>query len=302
MRQIIGSLALIGLSAFLSAQQQSVLKSDLRSQAAFFNPSTPDVPKHNLWRLTPGHSTANLFVGSIANPEAFDVGVTRVSGTALIDRTEPSASWFDLTFYPAGVGGPTGGNGKLPNGRDPATFSDTELIFKSTRTVAASHDTLMVSGDLTLVRIDRSLNVVLNEAYAGPTYGNPVVHTANHELTLLLVINSDDSRPNAPMGVAGTFRIARQDFPGFRSAILHTSWPTVVENEHCQVISSSGEGYFGPSCSGKTVAESQESFTPTGEGEDFRGFEGASPTGSRVTIDFSLLMVPAASSLSEGPK
>jgi len=34
----------------------------------------------------------------------------------------------------------------------------------------------------------------------------------------------------------------------------------------------------------------------------YHGFESAPPTGSRVTIDFSLVMVPAASSLSEGPK
>jgi hypothetical protein len=36
--------------------------------------------------------------------------------------------------------------------------------------------------------------------------------------------------------------------------------------------------------------------------DNYHGFEGAPPTGSRVTIDFSLVMVPAASSLSEGRK
>jgi len=36
--------------------------------------------------------------------------------------------------------------------------------------------------------------------------------------------------------------------------------------------------------------------------DNYHGVVGAPPTGSRVTIDFSLVMVPAASSLSEGPK
>lgn len=297
MRQMIISLAVIGLSAYLSAQEQSVLKRGIQPQPALFDPSRPNVPKHNFWRLDPGHSTANLFVGSGVNSEAFLVGDTRVSGTVLIDRTEPADSWFNLTFYPAGVGGPTSPDGKLASGRNPNDFSDTELIFKSTRTVPASHDTLMVSGDLTLVRIGRGVNVVLNEAYAGPTYGDPAVHTVTHHLTLLLIVDSDGSRPNEPITIVGRFRV-----PGLRSAVLHTSWPTVVEDDHCQGISDSGEGYFGPSCTGETVAGFPEPVTRTGESEDFDGFEGAPPTGSRVTIDFRLVMVPAASSLSEGSK
>jgi hypothetical protein len=36
--------------------------------------------------------------------------------------------------------------------------------------------------------------------------------------------------------------------------------------------------------------------------DNYNGFEGAPPTGSRVTIDFSPVMVPAASSLWEGRK
>jgi hypothetical protein len=300
MRQMIIALALIGLSAYLSAQQQNVSKRSTQQQPALFNPGRANAPEHDVWRLAPSHSTANLFVGSGANPEAFDVG-TRVGGTVLIDRTEPSDSRFDLSFYPAGVGGPTGPDGKLANGWNPNAFSDTELIFKSTRTLAASQGTLMVSGDLTLVRIEPSVNVVLSEAYVGPTYGNPVVHTATHHLTLLLVVAPDGSRPNTPVAVAGTFRVARQDFAGLRSTVLHASWPTAVGDRHCQVISSSGER-FGPSCSGETVSLSPEPITPTGDDEDFHGFEGAPPTGSRVTIDFSLVMVPATSSLSAGPK
>ncbi len=58
-------------------------------------------------------------------------------------------------------------------------------------------------------------------------------------------------------------------------------------------------GYAGPSCTGKTVAVTSQTLTPTGLGEDYHGFEGAPPTGSRVTIDFDLAMVPAASSLSQ---
>ena len=58
--------------------------------------------------------------------------------------------------------------------------------------------------------------------------------------------------------------------------------------------------YVGTSAIGETVPVTSPTLTPTRLGDDYHGFEGAPPTGSRVTIDFDLAMVPAASSLSQG--
>lgn len=257
---------------------------------------------HDIWRLDAGHSTASLFLGSRANQHAFHVGIARVSGNVFLDRTKPANSEIDLVLYPADAGGPTGLDGKLAGGRSPNAIDYSELIFKSGHIERGGGDALSVTGDLTLVRIERSVDATPSEAYAGPIYGDPVVHTIEHQATFILRNLSPDRRRyshGAPELSASTY-IPHEDFPGLRSAMLRTSWPVVVIDEKCQMPASVGEDYAGQSCTGKTVSVQSQTLTPTGIGEDYHGFEEAPPTGSRVTIDFDLAMVPAASSLSQG--
>ena len=259
-------------------------------------PRTP-----NLW-LDSGDSNARLFLGSRAAPQAFNIAVARVSGNLFLDGTKPTNSKIELVLYPADAGGPTGLDGKLASGRSPHAVDYSELIFKSQRITRTKDGALNATGNLTLVRVERSVDATPNEAYADPIYSEPVVHTIKRQVAFILRRSATDQgvRRDARLELSASASIPHEDFPGLRSAIMQSDWPVVVNNEQCQVPANLGEDYDGPSCTGKTV--SAQALTPTGLGEDYHGFVGAPPTGSRVTIDFSLVMVPAASSLSEGRK
>jgi hypothetical protein len=304
MRSMMIFMILTGLAGSLKAQQQTVSENRAPAQPALFSPSGPNLgstatrlSNHDVWRLDSGHSTARLFVGTAANPDQFHVGRVRLGGIVVLDRTEPAASRFDLVFYPAGGGGPTGSDGRLTNGSGPSAVYESELIFKSNRTEPAGPNTLMVSGDLTRLRFEHSVNMVLNEAYSGPI--DPVVHTATHPVTLLLVVDSDGSGRNQPMAISGSFRVMPENFPRLPSAITHTNWPIAVDDEPCQVFSNLPDGYFGHPCLGTRFSAVSPAVPPAGPGDDDHRFEGAPPTGNRVTIDFDLAVVPAAGLLSQ---
>jgi polyisoprenoid-binding protein YceI len=261
-------------------------------------PRTP-----NLW-LDSGDSSVRLFLGSRAAPHALNIGVARVGGNLFLGGAKAARSKIELVLCPADAGGPTGLDGKLANARSPNAVDYSELIFKSERIARAKDGALTATGNLTLVRVERSVDATPNEAYAGPIYGEPVVHTIRRQVAFILRRSATDHgvRQDDGLELSASASIPHEDFPGLRSAILQSDWPVVVNNEQCQVPANVGEDYAGPSCTGKTVSVKSQALTPTGLGEDYHGFEGAPPTGSRVTIDFSLVMVPAASSLSEGRK
>ncbi len=254
-----------------------------------------------VWRLDSGESTARLFLGSRENRRAFNIGVARVSGNVLLDRAKPSNCEIDLVLYPADAGGAAGLDGKLASGRSPVAVDYSELMFKSQRIERTAGSALTVAGDLTLVRVERSVDAAPNEAYAGPTYGTPVVHVIKRRATFVLRNVQPDrgASPSDALELSASTSISHETLPGLRSAILHTNWPVVVVDEKCQMPASVGEDYAGPSCTGKTVSVTSQPLAPTGLGEDYHGFEGAPPTGSGVTIDFDLEMVPAINSLSQ---
>lgn len=127
------------------------------------------------------------------------------------------------------------------------------------------------------------------------------VHTIEGQVAFILRGLGPDRGVGQKAGLelSASASIPHEDFPGLRSAILLSSWPVVVNNEQCRMPANVGEDDAGPSCTGKTVSVISQALTATGLGEDYHGFVGAPPTGSRVTIDFSLVMVQAASSFSE---
>ena len=119
------------------------------------------------------------------------------------------------------------------------------MTFKSERIVTAGNDKFKVIGELTLTRVERSVTMDANEAYAGPVYGDPVVRTETREVTFLLTKDALDLSVSA--------HVNHEDFPELLSAIQDTNWPNVVQNERCQMPSTIGEDYHGPTCTG-TVA------------------------------------------------
>jgi polyisoprenoid-binding protein YceI len=249
----------------------------------------PALAADTVWQLDAGHSTARLFLGSVSDPQSLNVGVARVSGKMLLDPHDPDGSTFALVIYPAG-GESRGFDGNLATDRFPGA-PYTEMSFKSTRTVATSDGSLEVTGNLTLTRVDRSVTANPTEDYSGPIFGSPVVHTVSHEVTFLLPsVDSPtvNGKQAATTKVSASTRIGYENFPQLSSAILATNWPPVVEDENCQVASTGGEDYAGPSCTGTTVSVISRAVAPSNVGEDYHGFEVAPAAGNQVTIEFDL--------------
>jgi hypothetical protein len=102
-----------------------------------------------------------------------------------------------------------------------------------------------------------------SEAYAGPVYGDPIIHTATHVVTFLFPSLSTALSPGSltpatlqqqgALEISGSARLSHETFPNLRTAIKETNWPPVVRNEHCQAAySGGGEGYSGPVCTPAT--------------------------------------------------
>jgi len=223
-------------------------------------------------------SSAQLFQGSRANPDSVNTGVARVTGDVNLDPNDLDSSVVDLSIYPADEnwGKLLSKDGNLPN-------DHTLFTFKSSRIVQAANGRLKVTGDFTLTRVERSVTVDGNEAYAGPVYGPPVLHTETREITFLLKQDAKD--------LAGSAPIVHEDFPEVVSAIQATNWPTVVKDEKCQMPSTIGDDYHGAVCTGTVIAaihnyNCQEPNSPGGEG--YTGPVCTPPAGNLTTIALDL--------------
>jgi len=193
--------------------------------------------RRDVWRLDSPDSSAKLFLGSRAAPHAFNIGVARVSGNLFLDRTKAANSKIELVLYAADAGGPIGLGGKLASGRSPNAVDYSELIFKSERIARTKDGALTATGNLTFVRAERSVDATPNEAYAGPIYGDPMVHTIKRQVAFMLRRSATDRgvKEGATFELSASASIPHEDFPGLRSAILLSSWPVVVNNEQCQM-------------------------------------------------------------------
>jgi hypothetical protein len=64
------------------------------------------------------------------------------------------------------------------------------------------------------------------------------------------------AQPNAKGEISATALIGRESFPELLPAIYAAyavNWPPVIQDEHCQMPTSIGEDYAGPSCTGTVV-------------------------------------------------
>ena len=177
------------------------------------------IPAHaqETWRLDPQLSIARLSVGSGSN--ALEIGLARVSGDVVFDSNDPTDPSVNLIITPdneTGAGYP-------------------KISFTSKRSVMTSDGKLTVTGDRSVTRIERSVTAEPNEAYAGPEYGDPVVHTETSQIALTF----DDPREffahHAMVPFSGTTSATREDFPQLLDALTLGDWPTVLVNdEKCE--------------------------------------------------------------------
>ena len=95
--------------------------------------------------------------------------------------------------------------------------------------------TFLITGKLSVTRIERSARLEPIEAYAGPAYGKPITHTDTHEITLTFSDSRQLATSKDVMQFRGTTSVRREDFSQLLQALIQDSWPTVlVNNDNCE--------------------------------------------------------------------
>jgi polyisoprenoid-binding protein YceI len=228
------------------------------ASAAFFITSL--ALASDTWILDASTSNARLFQGSKAISKSANTGIARVTGKVKLDTNDLHASFFDLSIYPADEdwGHTLSPEGTLPIGYVPDATDHILLTFKSTRILRTGNGKLEVIGDLTLTRAERTVTATPTETYAGPVYGDPVIHNETHEITFLFPSGSAAhlSGPLTPamqqkrgvLEIVGSARIDHDEFPELSSAIKDTNSLDVVQNEDCHMPST----VSGPQCTPAT--------------------------------------------------
>jgi polyisoprenoid-binding protein YceI len=265
------------------------------ASAAFFVTSL--ALASDAWIIDSSRSNARLFQSSKATSDLVNTGVARVMGRVKLDSNDLDASFFELSFYPADEdwGHALRPESTLPTGYAPDATDQTLLTFKSTSILRTGNGQLAVIGNLTLTRVER--NVI---AYAGPVYGDPVIHNETREITFLFPSTSDAhvSGPLTPavpqttgvLEIVGAARVDREEFPELLTAIKEANWVPVVQNKDCHMPSTVGEDYSGAVCTGTLIATIGDNncHMPAPVGEDYSGPQCTPATGNQTTIVLDL--------------
>jgi len=227
------------------------------------------------WSLDSTASEAQLFQGSAANPHALNTGMARVTGKVKLDTNDLDKSVFDLRIYPADEdwANALSLEGNLPAGYVPDATDHTLLTFKSKHIVRTAGGELEVVGDLTLTRVERSATIDPSEAYAGPAYSDPVIHSETREATFVIPSVDGALAPRSltpaavenkeALQVSASAHMSYEDFPELFSALTETNWPLAVEYGNCQTPSTISEDYSGALCTGPSIAATRDA-TPIG--------------------------------------
>lgn len=242
------------------------------------------------WQVDPQHSVARLSLGSGSN--ALEIGLARVSGDVVSDSTDPADPSVSLKISPE--------NGPVA---DHAT-----MTFTSERSAMRSDGKLVVTGELSVTRIERSATMDPNEAYAGPVYGDPVARTDTRQITLVFSDPPQSAAHVGTMQFSGTTAVGREAVPQLLDALTLEDWPTqLVDGEECHNPSTIGEDYSGPKCTGTVIASVSNRLVPTGGtgGEGYFGFQPAvTPDRDRgsIVLDLKLKRASSASPMTSSAK
>jgi hypothetical protein len=255
------------------------------------------------WTLDSSRFNARLFQGLKANSESVNPGVARVTGKVKLDTNDLDASVFDLSFYPADE---DWGHALLPEGTLPTRYApdatdQTLLTFKSTRILRTGNGQLAVIGNLTSTRVGRAVMAIPTEDYAGPVYGDPVIHNETREVTFLFPSTSTENvlGPLTPalqqtkgvLEIVGAAHVDRDEFPELASVIKETNRPVVVQNhKDCCMPSTVGGDYSGNPCTGTLIAATlnDNCDVPTSAREDYSDPQCTPATGDQTTIILDL--------------
>jgi len=206
------------------------------------------------WEVDARHSDAQLTTDGTTDYGRTKInialGIGRVNGEFRFDEGDPSKSHVDLHIYPATSMSPTiDEDGKFSKSRWLADQANHTIVcFHSKSIVRMPDGRLQSKGELSVVRVDRNVELNPNEAYYGPVYGPPIIHRDAREATLVFDAPADGQKGGQIEATAST-KVFREDFPQLVKTVVSTYWPPVVQDENCRVPSPS-EAYSGAKCTG----------------------------------------------------
>lgn len=226
------------------------------------------------------HSVAHFSVGSGSN--VLETGVARVNGKLVLEGPNDSP-FLEVTVQP----------------EDEHQPDYAKLSFISKDAIRRSDGKLVVTGDLTVTRVERSVTAEANEAYHGPDYGPPVVYAATQQIALVIPEPHSLTEPSSIQRLSAYTLVNRESFPPLMDALTSANWPTqLINNERCAVPATIGEDYSGSKCAGTVIAAVSNPSATTGSasGEGYYGFTPlAAPDVDHGAITLDLTLVPAAS-------
>jgi polyisoprenoid-binding protein YceI len=268
---------------------------------AFGGPSTPSFSPGS-WQVDTRHSDAQLITDGTTNfgktKINFTLGYARVSGEVKVDDNDPAKSSVEFHIYPATSMGPPieeDGNFKMKWLENLA--NNTLICFHSKKVVKMPDGKLQATGELTLTRVDRNVEVNPNEAYRGPVYGPPMTHHVSREATFELEDASGKitGQKGGLVAASGSTNITREQFPEMMKAVVTTYWPPVVQDAKCQTPANVSEDYRGTQCTGTFMESSGLPQAPIQVGEDYPAASNYSAVvGSQLTILVHLRLGPRA--------
>jgi polyisoprenoid-binding protein YceI len=207
------------------------------------------------WQVDTRHSDVQLITDATTDYGKTKMNVTlgfgRVNGTVTFDDSDLAKSSVDLRFYPAtSMLPPIAEDGKFRALWLANVANQTLVCFHAKGVTRTSDGRLQAVGTMALTRVDRSVQMDANEAYAGPVYGPPIIHRVTHEVTLVFdpPAAQGSNQKDAMLESAST-KVFREDFPQLLKAVTATYWPPVVQDKTCQPVNV-GEDYHGIPCTG----------------------------------------------------
>jgi polyisoprenoid-binding protein YceI len=212
------------------------------------------------WQVDTRHSDAKLITDATTDYGNTKINVTlgfaRLDGTVKIDEADPAKSSVEFRFYPATSMAPsTDEGGKFLKKWLQNPANQTLVRFHSKRVVRTPDGRLQATGELAVTWVDRNVEATPSEAYAGPVYGPPIIHSVSREETV--VLDLQDSKGNAQkegsIQALGSTKMTREDFPQLVKTVVSTYWPPMVQDEDCQVPDVN-EAYSGSRCTGTYLA------------------------------------------------
>jgi hypothetical protein len=241
-----------------------------------FATATVSIPAcaQDTWQIDPKSSVATLSLG--AGAKTLQIGLARVRGQVEFESGDPSDP---IVAFKISAG-------------SKVSAESASMSFTSKSSALTADGKLKVIGDLSLIRVERSVTMEPNEAYAGPQYGDPATYTNTRQVTVVFSDPHGLASQSGVMHFLGTSTVSREDFPQFLDALTSVDWPTqLINDEKCKIPSTIGEDYHGADCTGTVIANVSNEVVSTGapSGEGFYGFEPViSPERNKATISLDL--------------